>query len=223
MTIKTRLPYPNNPKADAYGTTSQQAAFFREILRRSRTLPGVEEAGVGDLGAIPLGHDRNNQNPPVPLSEGRDAQSNDTHLVDESIVTPEYFHLLGITLRRGRLFSNFDNEKAPSVAVINETMAQTYWPNEDPVGKHLKPSLRAKFLDNSRRHRRRYRSESLGGGTIPEVYTSLYQRGAHHLAIFLRGHLTRRRFQTKCAQVQDVDPTLPSSAHKHSTKRSPHL
>jgi len=49
MTVKTRLPYPNDPKADVYGTAAQQAPFFREIHRRTRMLPGVEEVAVGDL------------------------------------------------------------------------------------------------------------------------------------------------------------------------------
>ena len=73
---------------------------------------------MGDLGAIPLGHDRSNQNPPVPLIlEDNPAQSDVTPLVDETIVTPDYFHLLGLTLRRGRLFGDCDNENAPAVPI----------------------------------------------------------------------------------------------------------
>ncbi|MEY2487493.1 MAG: putative transport system permease protein [Verrucomicrobiota bacterium] len=211
MTVKTRMPYPNDPKTDLYGTASQQAPFFREILRRSRTLSGVKEAAVGDLGAIPLGHDRNNQNPPVPLIlEGREAQSNGPALVDESIVTPEYFHLMGMTLQRGRLLSDFDSEKAPEVAVINEAMAQTYWPNEDPLGKHLKVSRRATSWTTVVGIIADARAESLEEAQVPEVYTSLYQRGAHHLAIFLRGHFDTAAIPDEVReQVQSVDPTLP--------------
>ena len=211
MTVRTRLPYPNDPKTDVYGTAAQQAPFFREILRRSRTLSGVEEAAVGDLGAVPLGHDRNNQTPPLPLIlEGRETQSNNAPLVDESIVTPEYFDLMGMTLRRGRLFSDLDNEKAPEVAVINESMAQTYWPNEDPLGKRLKLSRRATSWTTVVGIVADARAESLENARVPEVYTSLYQRGAHHLAIFLRGHLNAAAITDEVrAQVQSVDPTLP--------------
>src|SRR5213079_2926971 len=144
MAIKTRMPYPNDTRIDIYRTASQQTPFFREVLRRCRALPGVEEAAFGDLGSLPLGHDRNNQNPPVPMViEGRRTESNEASLVDESIVTPEYFHLMGIALQRGRLFTDFDNDKSENVAVINEAMAETYWPNEDPLGKHVKLSRRA--------------------------------------------------------------------------------
>ena len=210
MTVKTRLPYPNDPKADVYGTATQQAPFFREILRRTKTLPGVEEAAVADLGAIPLGHDRSNQTPPLPLIlEDKPAQSDTMPLVDEAIVTPDYFHLLGLTLRRGHLFGDFDNENAPSVAVINETMAQTYWPNEDPLGKHFK-LLRATSWTTIVGVVADTRAESLEEARVPVVYSNLYQRGAHHLAIFLRGHLDSCAIPDQIRkEVQSVDPTLP--------------
>jgi len=83
MTIKTRMPYPNDAKVDTYPTAKEQTPFFREVLRRCKQLTGVEEAAMGDLGALPLGHDRNNQNPPIPMMiEGRQTQSNQAPLVD---------------------------------------------------------------------------------------------------------------------------------------------
>jgi len=115
-----------------------------------------------------------------------------------------------MTLRRGRLFNDFDNEKAPEVAVINETMAQTYWPNEDPLGKHLKLSRKATSWSTVVGIVANARIESLEDAQVPEVYTSLYQRGAHHLAIFLRGHLDTAAIPDEVReQVQSVDPTLP--------------
>jgi hypothetical protein len=91
MTLRTRLPFPNDPKNDAYATNAQQAAFARELLRRSRTLPGVEEAAIADFAGIPLGHDRTNQTPPLPLLlEGHEAEQNSAPLIDEAIVDPSY-------------------------------------------------------------------------------------------------------------------------------------
>ena len=190
MTVRTRLPYPNDPNLDFYRTAAQEATFVREVLRRSKTLPEVEEAAVSNLGGVPLGHDRDNQNVPVPLIlEGRENQSNDAPLVDDSMVTPEYFHLMGMTLLRGRLFDDFDNEKAAGVAVINETMAKTYWPNEDPLGKQLKVSRTATAWTTVVGIVADARTESVEDARVPELFLSLYQKRDHHLAIFLRGHL----------------------------------
>jgi len=215
MTVRTRLPYPNDPKADLYADVSQQATFVREILRRNRALPGVEEAAIGDFGAVPLGHDRDNQTPPIPLIlEGRETGADQSPLVDASVVTPEYFHLLRMTLLRGRLLNDFDNEKAPDVAVINETMAQTYWPNEDPLRKHLKLSPLNSSWATVVGIVADARTESLENARIPEIYISPYQRVsrrvAHHLAIFLQGNLDAATVLDQVrAQVQSVDPTLP--------------
>ena len=54
MAVRTRLPYPNDPKTDIYATPAQEAPFLREVLRRSKTLPGVEEVALGDTASIPL-------------------------------------------------------------------------------------------------------------------------------------------------------------------------
>jgi putative ABC transport system permease protein len=215
MAVRTRLPFPNDPKTDVYATVSQQAPFYRELLRRSRTLPGVEEAAVGDLGAVPLAHDRDNQTPPIPfILEGRGTGYNDSPLVDASFVTPEYFCLLGITLLRGRLFNDDDTEEAPGVAVINEALAQTYWPNEDPLGKHFKLSPAATSWATVIGVVADARAESLENARVPEIYISLYQKVArrltHHLAIFLRGNLDTAAIPDKVReQVQSVDPALP--------------
>lgn len=211
MTVRTRFPYPNDPRLDTYRTAAQQAPFVREVLRRSAKLPGVEEAAVGDFGAVPLGHDRNNQNPPIPLiREGRDSPSGDPPLVDASIVTPEYFHLMGFTLRRGRLFGDRDDENALPVAVINEAMARTYWPAGDAVGKRVKLSRRDTSWTTVIGVVGDARTESLEDARIPEVYVSLYQRGSHHLAVFLRGALDTGTIPERVREiVQTVDPTLP--------------
>ncbi|HEY2103729.1 MAG TPA: ABC transporter permease [Chthoniobacterales bacterium] len=209
MTIKTRMPYPNDPKVDTYPTASQQSPFFREVLHRCKALRGVEETAFGDLGALPLGHDRNNQTPPVPMVlEGR--PSNEAPLVDESIVSPGYFHLMGMTLLRGRLFNDSDTDKTDLVAVINEAMAQTYWPNQNALGKQVKLSRRATAWTTIVGIVANARTESLENARVPQIYSSLYQRGAKHLAIFLRGHVDTATIPEEVrAVVQSIDPTLP--------------
>jgi putative ABC transport system permease protein len=214
MAVRTWLPVPNDPTTDIYGTTAQEAPFLREVIRRCRTLPGVEEVAVGSLSALPLGHGRNDLNPLPLILEGQETQSNQAPLVYRSSVTPEYFHLLRMTLLRGRLFAELDGENAPPVAVINEALARAYFPNADPLGKRLKvpaPVNTPTFywvtvvgvLADAR-------MESLAEASIPQLYLNLYQRRAKDLSIFLRGRLDTAAIpQEVREQVQTVDPELP--------------
>jgi predicted permease len=210
MTVQTWLPIPNDPKTDIYGTAAQESTLLREILRRARSLPGVEEVAVGDLEALPLGHGHNDLNPFPLLREGHETPGKEPPIVDAAVVSPEYFHLLGMTLQRGRLFTDSDVDTTPSVAVINEAMARTYWPNEDPMGKHfkLRPTTPAwttvvGIVANAR-------SESLEDANSPEMYLNAYQRHPKDLAIFLRGRLDPAAIPLEVReQVQSVDRELP--------------
>jgi predicted permease len=211
MAVQMRLPYPNDVKTDLYGTTAQQAPFMHEVLRRARTLPGVEEAAIGNLGSVPLAHDRNNQNPPIPMvREGRETNAIDAPLVDDAIVTPEYFHAIGMTLLRGRLFDEFDAGDASLVAVINEAAAKTYWPGADPLGQRIKLFRRPASWTTVVGIVANARTESLEEASVPEVYLSLRQTPAKHLAIFLRGQLDAAAIPDQVReQVQSVDRTIP--------------
>jgi predicted permease len=214
MTVRTWLPIPNDPATDVYRTPALQAPFLREVLRRGRTLPGVEEIAVGDLAALPLGHSRTDLNPFSLVIEGRETDANQAPLVDGSIVTPEYFHLLRMTLLRGRLFAQADDENALPVVVINDAFAQTYWPGDNPVGKRIKirvPGDRSTFAWNTIVGViADARTESLAEPTVPQMFLSLYQRTAKDWAIFLRGRLDTAAIPAQLrAQVQSVNPELP--------------
>jgi len=215
MAVRTWLPVPNDPDTDIYGTTAQEAPFIRELIRRSRTMPGVEEAAVGDLAAIPLGHSRNDLNPYRMTLEGQAIQSEQAPVVEVSEATPEYFHMLGMPLLRGRLFVEMDDEKAPPVAVINEAFARTYWPAGDPIGQHLQ----LKRMRGSRGNPpwttvvgviADARTESLAEESAPQIYLSLYQMHPKDLAIFLRGRLDPATTPVELRrEVQSINPELP--------------
>ncbi|HEY6147715.1 MAG TPA: ABC transporter permease, partial [Thermoanaerobaculia bacterium] len=210
MTVRTRLPYPNDPKTDLYGTPPQKAAFFHEILRRNRSLPGVEEAALGNSTSIPLDHAQRDLNQRLVIFEKAGIRGTEPSFVDTSLVTPEYFHLLGMTLLRGRTFTDFDGDKAPPVAVVNEAMARTYWPGEDPLGKHLKLSPTAPTWTTVIGIVADARTESLAQARVPQIFASLYQVPEKHLAIFLRGHLDAAAIPGQVLeQVQSVDSRLP--------------
>jgi len=216
MAIQTWLPGPNDPSADIYRTATQEAVLVREILRRSRTLPGVEEASVGDVAALPLGHSQPN---PLPLiREGIETMDNEAPVIDGPLVSPEYFHLLGMPLLRGRLFSDQDLEDTPQVAVINQSAARTYWPTQDPLGKRVRLRLDSREPSSSAKPAWTMivgviadaRTESLADLAIPQIYRSVYQRPTKTLTIFLRGQLNPTTISAHVReQVQSIDPELP--------------
>jgi predicted permease len=210
MAVRTRLPYPNDVSVDKYGTQAQKARFLREVLRRGRTLPGVEEAALGDFWSIPLDHPRRDLGLVPLLVEGRGTEAAQAPLVDGAVVTPEYFHLLGMTAQRGRSFTNFDDEAAPGVAVVNAAMARAFWPHEDPLGKRVKLSRAATSWTTVVGVVADARTESLLDADVPVIYASAYHKPAKHLALFLRGRLDAAAIPERVReQIQAVDPTLP--------------
>jgi hypothetical protein len=80
MAVRMWLPQPNDPKTDIYGTAAQEAPFLRELLRRGRSLPGVDEVALGSSASIPLNHDRNRSQL---ILEGGDIQSKQPALVEQ--------------------------------------------------------------------------------------------------------------------------------------------
>src|SRR6202034_3069599 len=216
MAIQTWLPGPNDPTTDPYQTAPQESVLVREILRRSRPLPGVEEASIGDVAALPLGHSHPSQLPLI--REGLETMDNEAPVIDGSIVSPEYFHLLGMPLLRGRLFRDQDLEDTPQVAVINQAAARTYWPNQDPLGKRVRLRLDSRELLNSAKPAwttivgviADARTESLADAATPQIYRSIYQHPAKSLSIFLRGQLDPSAIlEQERSQVHAVDPELP--------------
>jgi hypothetical protein len=57
--------------------------------------------------------------------------------VQHAEVTPRYFETLGVPILEGRDFAQYDNRKAPLVAIVDQTAAKRFWPGQDPVGKRL--------------------------------------------------------------------------------------
>jgi predicted permease len=216
MAIQTWLPGPNDPTMDPYQTATQESVLLREILRRSRSLPGVEEAAIGDEASLPLGHSDPGRLPLI--REGIETMDNQAPVIDSPIVSPEYFHLLGMPLERGRLFSDHDVEGTPEVAVINQAAARTYWPNQDPLGKRVRLHLDTRGLLSTAPPAwttiigviADARTESLAEAAIPLIYRSVYQRTSKEVTIFLRGQLDPSTLPAQVReQVQSVDATLP--------------
>ena len=107
--------------------------FYRELERRVRALPGVESASLAF--SVPLGI----PGPAAPIYvEGRPpAADREAPVVYFNGIDPRYFESMRVPLLAGRTFKDSDDEKAPGVAIVNQTMARTFWPNQDPLGKRF--------------------------------------------------------------------------------------
>ena len=121
-----------------YTQPPQVRSFFREVLRRVAALPGVTSVGAST--GIPLTGLGFSGTTTVDIPALTEEQVSPE--ADQRIVTPGYFEAMGMTLIGGRVFDDRDTDTSQLVAIIDESMAKTFWPGEDPVGKRLKLGLR---------------------------------------------------------------------------------
>ncbi|HEV8039018.1 MAG TPA: ABC transporter permease [Bryobacteraceae bacterium] len=112
-----------------YRTQAQQNAYFDEVLRRTRAVPGVQGAGLTD--ALPLGRNRAWGAPAKGVVYGP-GEFPDAFV---RVVSDGYAGAMGIPLREGRDLSERDTPKTEPVIMVNETMARRLWPGQDALGK----------------------------------------------------------------------------------------
>lgn len=179
-----------------YRENEQINLFYRELIERVRALPGVTSVGAGEY--LPLsGFDSTTgifiDGRPLPApGESQEAHNRN--------VTPDYFNALGISLRAGRFFTERDNGDSPKVAIINETMAQRYWPRENPIGKRVALNFeamkfhpdRAPDLDIPSGMREivgvvaDVRHTGLMTAPVPEMYVPFEQRPIRDMTLVVR-------------------------------------
>lgn len=107
---------------------------YRQIHDKLAGTPGVEAVSFNG-GAHPMGSD--DEEYIWFVGRPKPAHQADLPLVLEYVVEPDYLKLMQIQLKKGRFFTAADNEKAPSVAVIDESFAEKYFPHQDPIGQYL--------------------------------------------------------------------------------------
>jgi len=129
-----------------YKEESQRSAFYAELVQRVRTLPGVQSAAV--VNYIPLGGANSSdvflvegapEPPPGQENEGR-----------YRVCSPDYFETMGISVLKGRGFTEQDKKGSLPVVIVNETLARKYWPAGDALGKRIRfygPLERAPWME----------------------------------------------------------------------------
>lgn len=110
----------------------ERMQMFDRMLANVRALPGVKHAGF--TSQLPLGWAGGRA---AFLPEGA-VPSPTLYAANNRVITPGYFEAMRVPLIRGRFFDQDDGPDAPPVVIINQTMARTFWPNQDAIGKRLK-------------------------------------------------------------------------------------
>jgi predicted permease len=128
LTMQLSLP------GSKYNQGHQVRAFYQQAIEQVKAQPGVESAAA--ISNLPLSGSVSSGNFSIqgrpPLAPGELAPHS-----DRRTITLDYFQTMKIPLVTGRYFSETDSADATPVAIIDETMARAYWPDEDPIGKHL--------------------------------------------------------------------------------------
>ncbi|MGA2270056.1 MAG: ABC transporter permease [Bryobacteraceae bacterium] len=128
LTMRVSLP------PEKYSKPEQPRTFYRELLDRVRRLPGVDAAG--GVTGLPL--TGTGWSGTTTIDTQAVPERDRTPEADQRPVLPGYFEAMGIALLRGRYFDQRDIETSAPVAIVDETLARTYWPNQEPLGKRIK-------------------------------------------------------------------------------------
>jgi putative ABC transport system permease protein len=208
LTASVELPDARYPK------TEQAATFYRALLERVKALPGVE--GASAIVPQPLSGDVFSISFEI---EGRNIPKSDHPSSHFRSVSPDYFSVMKIPVLAGRAFTERDDAKAPGVVIINETFAKRHFPNENPLGKHLKPGL---SLDGQKvwreivgvvkdvKHR-----QSLGRDYEPEYYFPHAQMPIGSMSLVVRATNDPRSLAGAIQrEVQSLDRDIPVSLIK---------
>jgi putative ABC transport system permease protein len=202
LTMRVALP-------DAvYSKPEQVRGFYSELLDRVQRLPGVQAAGA--VSGLPLSGQGSSGTTTIDTQSVR--LEDTTPEADQRVVTPDYFKAMGVSLVRGRTFEARDSDTAAPVVMVDESLAQTYWPNQDPIGKRLHMGGRQSKAPWATvigvvRH---VRNRTLEARSRVEIYWPENQRpyAAMTLAILATGN-PMNLVPTIQREVASIDPDLP--------------
>ncbi|MFQ5789195.1 MAG: ABC transporter permease [Acidobacteriota bacterium] len=178
--------------------------FYRQVAERVETLPGVRS--VSWASNLPLfgGFQRS------VFIEGQEGQEEGGGiLVLTNIVDLEYFETAGIPLRRGRNFTSADREDSVNVVIINETMAERFWPEQEPLGKRFQ-FYGDDFFQEVVGVAQTSKYITLGEDPQPCAYLPLRQNYSDTMSLYLRSEADPAAvLATARREVRALDPQIP--------------
>jgi predicted permease len=210
ITARMWLPQPNEPSSGPYFTHPARAVLIRKILERLQAAPAVAHAGMST--ALPLSADTGT---PAFAAEGWTPDRRDLATATSSSVTTGYFRALGITLVKGRLIEDSDDERNTRVVVINESLARTYFAGEYPVSRRIRfVGRRGQIAANAPWLTivgvvRDVKEDGLDAVTRPQIYQSLLQVSNLSLAVVASGLSSPPNADMLRRAIQESDPNLP--------------
>ena len=202
------LPQPNDPATGKYFTHEVRARFCRELLRRLEST--TERVGIST--GLPL--------TTAPYAnftvEGWPLDSSEVGTARSWFVGGRYFETLGVPLIRGRLLDEHDDAAHPRVIVINQTMARTYWPGQDPIGKRIQQVRRGPAPDGPPPPMITVvgvvgdmRTDGLDRPVPPQMYGSLWQVSSLSLAVAMKAQPGLDTGEALRREVRAIDGDLP--------------
>ena len=208
VTARVWLPVPNDPKDNPYPTQQKRNVFLAEVQRRLSALPGVSGVGIGGLNT-PFGGLRNSTAFEI---QGRLLAAGEAPTAELGLASPELFRVLGTPMLRGRGFTEADDDKGELVALIDETAAETFFANENPLDKQVRfPQFGPK-----QPMRRiigvvaRSRGDGLDAPYTPHIFLCTKQVGPNAMMFYIRTAAAPEALEESVRrEIQSVDPDLP--------------
>jgi putative ABC transport system permease protein len=210
VTARVWLPQPNDPPSGPFFEHGKRVAVIRGIVDRLSASPDVSHAGMAT--ALPATEDSGSA---TFAAEDWTPDRKDFASATVVSVTPGYFPSLGMRLVRGRLLADSDDQRVARSAVINETLAKTYFSGEDPVGRRFRfVSRRGQVAPDAPVITivgvvSDVREDGLDTPLRPQIYQSLWQVSNLGLAVVAQGRTAPPSTATIAAAVQGIDPNLP--------------
>jgi predicted permease len=115
---------------------ARTARLLAQMLERLRSVPGVRSAALSNQPLL-----ARSVNSTLMFIQGRTYPSSQRDSINRLVISPNYFDTMEMSMQLGRGFTDRDDQKAPKVAVINETAVRRYFPNENPIGRHFGSSI----------------------------------------------------------------------------------